>query len=359
MPETKLIEQYIRERGLMNIISDYKLHLKSYPDRNVIIINHQRFKTEQNDITIQCRGVVLHEENGNYNVICRPMDKFYNDFEKDSEVFSYTEGVDVYEKADGSLIKVYHHNNQFEIATNRTAFAEGPCNGQTEFNSYKDFVLSVFGCANKEEFQVFMKNQDKNLTYMFEFVSPHNKIITEYKKSEMILLAARHTKTGAYVDIHTFPNARKPIKYNKNGKLYNKDDCKKLFCSLRDDEEGFVLINTFGLRQKLKNPPYLERIRQNRTKTLDKQRKKKSDSNTELVNAVVKGEEAEFDGDASDTARSLSNRVLDYAEKENVNFIDLSDKDKTVMVWRVLNPSKKKKLKNRLKKVDVDDDVMT
>lgn len=359
MPETKLIEDYIKEHGIKKIIEDYKLHVKSYPDRNVMIINHQRFKTEQNEITIQCRGVVLHEENGNYNVICRPMDKFYNDFEKGSQFFNYTEGVDAYEKADGSLIKIYHHNNKFEIATNRTAFAEGPCNGQTEFNSYKDFVLSIFGCANEEEFQVFMKSQDKNLTYLFELVSPQNKIITEYKRSEMILLAARHTKTGAYVDIDTFPNARKPIKYNKNGKLYTKDECKKLFCNLRDDEEGFVLINASGLRQKLKNPPYLERIRQNGTKTFDKQRKKKSGSNTELVNAVVKGKEEEFDGDASNTARSLSNRVLDYAEKENVNFIDLSNKEKTVMVWRVLNPSKKKETKKLTEKVDVDDDVMT
>ena len=357
MTETKLIEEYIKEHGLKKIIEDYKLHVKSYPNRNVMIINHQRYKTEQNEITIQCRGVVLHEENGNYNVICRPMDKFYNDFEKERPLFDFTEGVDVYEKADGSLIKVYYHNNEFKIATNRTAFAEGPCNGPTEFNSYKEFVLFTFGCANKEEFQVFMKNQDKNLTYMFELVSPNNKIITEYKKSEMILLAARHTKTGVYVDVNTFPNVRKPIKYNKNGKLYTQDECKELFYNLRDDEEGFVLINASGLRQKLKNPPYLERIRQNQTKTLDIQHKRKSDSNTELVNAVVKGKEADFDGDTSNTARSLSNRVLDFAEKENVNFIDLSNKEKTVMVWRVLNPPKKKEKKSIKNKVDVD--VMT
>ena len=45
MTETKLIEGYIKEHGLKKIIEDYKLHVKSYPNRNVIIINHQRYKS--------------------------------------------------------------------------------------------------------------------------------------------------------------------------------------------------------------------------------------------------------------------------------------------------------------------------
>ena len=336
MAEIKLIEEYIKERGLEKIIEENKLNVKIYHDQNIIMINHKRYKTKQNEITIQCRGVILHKKNEDYEVICRPFDKFYNVYEKASQFFDYTQGVDVYEKADGSFIKIYYHDNAFNIATNRTAFAEGPCNNiHTQFRSYNEFVLSTFGCENMAEFQIFMKNQDKNLTYMFELISPNNKIITQYEKSELIFLAARNTKTGVYVNINAFPNTRKPMKYNKNGKLFTQDDCKKLFCNLRNDEEGFVLINKSGLRQKLKNPLYLEKIRQNK-KVLKKPHKIKSDSNIELVTAVVQGREADFDCDISTTAKVLSNSVIDYAEKIDVDFFDLNDEEKTVIVWGVL-----------------------
>jgi RNA ligase len=40
---------------------------------------------------------------------------------------------------------------------------------------------------------------DNGFTPIFEFVAPDNKIVVEYKKGELILLAIRDVKTGLYI----------------------------------------------------------------------------------------------------------------------------------------------------------------
>ncbi len=42
---------------------------------------------------------------------------------------------------------------------------------------------------------------ERQLTPIFEYVGPHNKVVLDYKEENMVLLAVRHNITGNYMDI--------------------------------------------------------------------------------------------------------------------------------------------------------------
>jgi uncharacterized protein YqhQ len=41
-----------------------------------------------------------------------------------------------------------------------------------------------------------------DITPIFEYVGPHNKVVISYEEENMILLAARENVSGTYLDIH-------------------------------------------------------------------------------------------------------------------------------------------------------------
>ena len=323
-----MIEEIINGRGLSNVIADFNLKAHHYDDDEVVVLSYNQLKTpKENEIADQCRGVVLNKNmSGEWEVVCRPFDRFYNVGESP---FDFGDGVRVYEKADGSMIKIYWFKTRWEIGTRRSAFGENGVYTDKE-RSYRNLVISSFGLETEDEFQDMMKDENKELTYLLECIGPENRIKTIYLQSEMVFIAARNTKTGEYVDVSSFPRAR----HTKIFAEYSSEEqCRELLKTLRDDEEGFVLVNKLGYRAKLKNPKYLD---------FGKTSKKKSTSSkSNLVNAVVEGEFSEYDAVfRTDKCTRLYECVLARAVEKYGSyeiFLTTSKKHKTGFVWRVLN----------------------
>ena len=117
------IEIVINSRGLTEVIGEFKLKNHYYDDGKVVVLSYNGLKSpKENGIADQCRGVILSKNaSGEWKVVCRPFDRFYNVGEG---FFDFGDGVRVYEKADGSMIKIYWFMDMWQIATRGSAFGE-------------------------------------------------------------------------------------------------------------------------------------------------------------------------------------------------------------------------------------------
>ena len=197
---------------------------------------------ERNDpIIVMCRGLVLDSSGKVFNF---PFKRFFNYHERECDKVDFRDCV-VQEKLDGSLLCVWHNGNEWEITTRGSFYPN-----EDSFNF-------------KEQFLKLFNNFDKlysSACYMFEMMSRGNRIITRYDEEFVVLLAARDVYTlNEYSqqeldDIAQLLGVRRPKMFESS----NIDGCRELFCNMRNDEEGLVVVDSNFNRFKLKQESYLK-----------------------------------------------------------------------------------------------------
>lgn len=245
---------------------DYKL----YPKSDLIVLNYNQIDSPKtHPIVIECRGIILDYS---FNVVARPFDRFFNAGEapETCEGFDITRAV-CHEKIDGSLIKIYYHNNMWYAGTRGTAFAESTCNGfnetffelvckalgfyKTSVNNYTDADLHYIFDSLCNDFL------DENYTYLFELTCKENRVVTYYSGYTLWCLGIRDTKSGEYVTddevmykrLHYF-GAEFPKSYSFN----TIEHCIEASKELKDFNEGYVCFDEVsGKRVKVKSPAYV------------------------------------------------------------------------------------------------------
>lgn len=184
-----------------------------------------------NDTTKMCRGLILDENN---NVIARPFEKFFNDFELEHLGLTIpNEPFDVYVKLDGSLGILYKDDGEYSIAT-RGSFESDQAIEGTKILKEKYSHIKF----------------DDNITYIFEIIYPENRIVVDYNgMRDLILLAMIDTKTGKDVPLEDIGIP-----------IVEKYDGIKDFNTLKNlnesNKEGFVVKFQSGFRMKLKFENY-------------------------------------------------------------------------------------------------------
>ena len=194
----------------------------------------------------ECRGIIL--ETSTWNIVCHPFHKFGNYGE------SYVPEIDwnsasVMSKIDGSLIKVYYWKGEWKIATNGTIDAfkcELPF-PTDELKTFGEMVLKAFHKYGWYDF----RNLDPVNTYLFEVVSPLNRVVVPYPEIDIYYLSTKNNLTGEEtLDIDFLP---KPKVYNLN----SLDDCIEAAEKMPYSEEGYVVVDKYLNRLKIKSPAYV------------------------------------------------------------------------------------------------------
>jgi RNA ligase len=134
----------------------------------------------------ECRGLIFHPDG---TIMSRPFHKFFNVGERDEtqmHCIDMSQPHTLYEKMDGSMIRPMMVNGVFRLGTkmgvtDTSIAAEAICTDDTRM--WMDIAMQ------------------QNLTPLFEFVSPDNRIVLKYDEPELVLLAIRHNITGEYLDI--------------------------------------------------------------------------------------------------------------------------------------------------------------
>jgi T4 RnlA family RNA ligase len=263
------LREWFKENGFATLLEgaeklteELGITIKEYPEEDLYVLNYSQIDSPKtNPVVIECRGLIV---DNNLNVVCLPFNRFFNIGEalEITADFDFS-NAEFFEKADGSLVKVYCHKGVWNIGTRGTAFAESAnYTGET----FCSLVLEAFGCTDMQDFQQKMEGTPKEYTYLFEYTSPKNRVVTPYTDNEMVLIGVRCHRTSIDIgDEETLMVLANRLKNTKGlnvrpAKVYHfdaKEDLLEAVQRLTGLQEGFVCYS-YGERIKVKSDLYVQ-----------------------------------------------------------------------------------------------------
>ena len=187
----------------------------------------------------ECRGLIF--DLGGY-IISRPFHKFFNLGER-AETFPNMIKTDeithIEAKLDGSMVRPFFVDNKLRWGT-KMGVTDGFSDRIEEFVSKNPIYTQVALAYLKEGY-----------TPIFEWYGPQNRIVVNYEKEDMKLLAARKMVTGQYIDVH-----KGDIIVPKYPSVKNVDE---FIANTRGEKgiEGYIIVFQDGHRVKLKTDEYV------------------------------------------------------------------------------------------------------
>lgn len=218
-------------------------------------------------IVQEARGIILDVERR--EVVCWPFRKFGNHFE------SYADKIDwssarVLEKVDGSIVKLWWDDGagEWTFATNGMIYADRAdidnCPLELSFgevirraDNYRDIPFDRL---------------DRDLTYIFELVSPETRVVVRYPKASLYHIGTRSRVSGRELEVDI------GIKKPRSFPISSLEGCLKAAAELNKDMkeggdvsgEGFVVVDGSYNRVKVKSAEYLVMSRLTQMKTATK-----------------------------------------------------------------------------------------
>lgn len=224
------------------------LNVKVKFNNNLAIFNYKVGANFNNKIVRECRGIII--DLNNFRVVCWPFTKFGNYYESYADDIDWSTAI-VQEKIDGSICKLYWYNHEWHWATNSCINASEAI-VQNSNRTFQDIIYSAIN-YNAIDFNKL----DKAKTYIFELVSPENKVVIDYDFPFLYHIGTRSNLTG--IEYKNFIGIAWPRTYHLNN--YSLEDVLREVEKFNDDDcehEGFVVCDASYHRIKVKNLKYLK-----------------------------------------------------------------------------------------------------
>lgn len=235
-------------------------HLKVVHEGDYVLIKYNQLESDFNEQMVrECRGCIFYIPDGHHewaDVVCYAFDKFGNYGESYVPDIDWNSAV-VKEKVDGSLIKVWWHNDAWHVSTNGTIDARKAPIAVEGRSFYDVFLRALLKHGNPN---VFFGALDRDYTYMFELVSPETRVTIEYPDYALYYLGARNMIHLNEISDSWLPGGSGLgyfIEFPKVYPLTSLEDCINTVNQMTKDEEGFVVCDAQFNRVKIKSPEYL------------------------------------------------------------------------------------------------------
>lgn len=327
-------KQLLEEHGVRAKVGAQKLS-----SMTKFSLNYDQTMTKAGDeLAEQCRGLVVRPHNvsrivtserpdeeivGPVDVLAWPMNRFYNHGDQAAARVDWLDpALRVYEKLDGTMIVLYWDEMKelWCTATRSSPEADVPAteNCIQEANStfctlfyraLRDtyecwFNASAHGRDHREPRFIDVHSigtvmwLNQRLTYVFELTTPVNRIVVNYPKYRVTLLAARDTTTGEEIPLghDLLRETVERINLPRIWSIGSLDELARFVSAQRPDElEGAVVVDSKFRRIKVKNVEWGRVAKAKNTLTV---------STRNVIRWILKGsidDEAEF---LSDDIRS-------------------------------------------------------
>ena len=251
--------RFLRENGMdwSLLESRFGISVTKSPCGNMMKLSYSQIDSPKTEpIVMECRGLILYAEDA--FPVAVPFDRFFN-FGEALEItsqFVWGDSVAAFEKVDGSLsILAFDHRHSNEwFFTTRGSFAEGEL---IPGKSWKEMMWAAAPPKRKIENVL-----DQKVTYIFEYCSPYNKVVRDYREPIMYLLAARHNETLVEFSDEELDalalelGVLRPERYV----ITSPSEADKFILDRSEGDatwEGLVCKDVNGLRVKIKSPKYL------------------------------------------------------------------------------------------------------
>lgn len=202
-----------------------------------------------NQVVQECRGIILNKD---WEIIAFPYTKFFNAEEPNAAKIDW-KSAKIYEKLDGSLMTMYFYDNKWNIASSGTADASGEVQGfSTDYLNFADLFWKTWHSLG---YSLPIK-ENKNFCFMFELMTPFNRVVVQHQKPRIALHGVRDLDTLQEKDPADFSFYGWEIVQQYNLKTLEEvfEACKKLDPI---KNEGFVIVDKYFNRVKVKSPQYV------------------------------------------------------------------------------------------------------
>jgi len=250
------VQKYLNTPGnsLATLEKEFALNIRMHPELPLAILNYDTIesKPRNHPIVRECRALTLHSRTK--ELVARAFERFFNvgEYPEEMELFNWHH-CEAQSKEDGSLFLLYNFNNKWMVST-RGSFATD----KLQFSPYtwaEIFEIAI-GC------KIDAINLDPQLTYVFELVSPYNKIVRSYKEPAVYLLSAfrGYEELTSFECDYIVRNKAYKMLRPKSYHFRNIDEVHDHIDSVANEDatyEGIVIRDKQNRRWKVKNPIYL------------------------------------------------------------------------------------------------------
>lgn len=247
----KLIKFINEHKNWRELLSNPPYSLKIKDDEGYTLFMYDIINSDfYNPIVKEARGVIISLR-PEPHVVCRAFDKFGNYGE------GYADDIDwasarVQEKVDGSIVKLWW-DGEWKLSSNSCINAHKATLDRTGISIGSLFDEAWEKCgANLSVF-------NPDYTYIFELVSPYNRVVIKYDETKLYFIGKRNNKTGEEI----IPNKEWDcFEFPKSYPLSSLEECVEAAAALNEEEgdvvaEGFVVVDKNFHRVKIKSPIYV------------------------------------------------------------------------------------------------------
>lgn len=283
-------------------------------DENYAILKYSQIDSDFNEqICRECRGLVIDLHT--LDPVALSFYKFFNVQETFADRI-YWKDCKVLEKVDGSKMMVWYntYENKWQISTSSQLDAYKARVNDFDFTFGDIFDRALLGYLFPNYVSLF-EYLDKNLCYTFELVSPESRIVIPYKKPDLYFIGLRDRLTFEEID----PSSNELSKFLKTPKQYpfqNLKDCLNKAEHMGYDEEGFVVVDKYWKRIKIKSPAYVAAhyLRNNGV-----------NSRSRILEIIENNEQSEFLGLFPEYTELFNEIEIKYKEMQNKIYDAIDD----------------------------------
>lgn len=225
-----LVQEFLEHHTFKELQEQHGVYASFSKSGHKFSLNYDQIEAKESDpLAQECRGLVLAQEDGlpvfttgttgsdgkgvstrdltcpgKTQILAYPMKRFFNYGQGSAANIDWSDPkLAVLEKLDGTLCIVYfdHITSQWCVATRSVPEADLVMdNGIFTFRTlFEKAVMDTLGLS----FELFTKSLVKEMTYCFELTTPYNRIVVQYDKCGITLLAARYLPTLQEFNPHT------------------------------------------------------------------------------------------------------------------------------------------------------------
>jgi hypothetical protein len=212
-----------------------------YP--NLVQFTYDQIKSldhKADAIVREARGLIL--DSGDWSIVAYPFRRFFNYGEAEADELDWN-SVRVQEKIDGSLMILYHYDNQWHVATKGSLTASG--------GNEKSFKSLFWGCNPDISWCV------PGFTYVFELTSRYNRVVTSQLDNEgtLTLIMVRDQNQNE-IPVSEFVWYFRVVREFPMQTIEQIQEAAKSLNPL--EQEGYVALDRNFNRVKIKSPRYVQ-----------------------------------------------------------------------------------------------------
>lgn len=214
-------------------------------DENYALLKYNQIASDFNEqICRECRGLIINTKT--LQPVALSFEKFFNYGEPFAAEIDWSTAK-VQEKVDGSKILIWYDGYWHISTSGKLDAANAPLQNGSNF---KELFQKVSAQYDLSEADLCI-----DICYTFELVSPENKVVIAYEPA-LYLIGARKTYNFKEInpkDTYVSNKVPSPKQYS----LATLEDCLKATSEMPFNQEGFVVVDRFWNRIKIKSPAYV------------------------------------------------------------------------------------------------------